>query len=289
MSEFPHDDFAKDYLTELLKRIGNARANRALKAETRTADLWFKFNAKRHCQQSHQLGLLGELLTRDSLIEVFRNPATFVEIRACQGKLSLLEGELIRKAKRRGKNLSEAELPELWLIMPTASEDVRESFAVQSTEHPGVYRFPRGQKASLIVVHQLIQAESTLWLRLLGRNGKQNKAIEEFSQTPTDTDLYASIEEILASYRANLESRQELTQEDEELIMRLSEAYLKKRQEWYEEGVEEGRQEGRQEERRLNALSMLREGVGVETIARITGFPIETLNKLRQELDNSSN
>jgi hypothetical protein len=59
MSEFPHDDFAKDYLTELLRRIGNARANRALKAETRTADLWFKFNAKRHRQQHHTLGLLA--------------------------------------------------------------------------------------------------------------------------------------------------------------------------------------------------------------------------------------
>jgi hypothetical protein len=209
-------------------------------------------------------GTSRKLLTRDSLIEVFRNAATFVEIRACQSKLSLLEGELIRKAKRRGKNLSESELPELWLIMPTASEEVRNSFALQSTEHPGVYRFPIGQKANLIIVHQLIQTEATLWLRLLSRNGKQNRAIEEFSQTPTDTDLYASIEEILASYRANLESRRELlTQEDEELIMRLSEAYLKKRQEWYEEGIEEGRQEGRQEERRLNALSMLREGVGV--------------------------
>jgi hypothetical protein len=294
MSEFPHDDFAKAYLTELLKRIGNARANRALKAETRTADIWFKFNAKRYQKQYQQLGLLGELLTRDSLIEVFRNAASFVEIRACQGKLSYLEVELIRKAKRRNQNLAEDDLPELWLIMPTASDEVRESFAVQPTQHPGVYRFPRGQKVGLIVVHQLVQTEQTLWLRLLGRNGQQKNAIEEFSQTTLSNELCASIEELLASYRANLASRRELTPEEEELIMQLSETYLKKRQEWYEEGEQHGRQEGRQEghqegryeERRSNVIGMLREGIALESIARITGLPIGTIHQLAQELEN---
>jgi hypothetical protein len=281
MSEFPHDDFSKAYLTELLKRIGNARANRALKAETRIADIWFKFNAKRHQQHWHKLGLLGELLTRDSLIEVFRNPATFVEIRACQGKLSHLEGELLRKAQKRDQTLKETELPDLWLIMPTASQNVRESFAVQATEHPGVYRFPPGQRAGLIVVHQLVQAEATLWLRMLGRDNQQKIAIEEFSQTPPNNVLYASIEELLANYRANLESRGELTQEEEELIMQLSEAYLKKRQEWYEEG----QQDGETKTLRSVAIKLLRQGIALEVIVQTTGLSIATIEQIHQEIN----
>ena len=46
MSQFPHDDFAKSYLNEVLRGIGRAVPNRSLKAETRTADLWFRMKAK---------------------------------------------------------------------------------------------------------------------------------------------------------------------------------------------------------------------------------------------------
>jgi hypothetical protein len=289
MSEFPHDDFAKAYLTELLSLIGTATANHPLKSETLAADLWFELNPLSQPRRS-QLGLLGELMTRDSLIEVFRNPATLVEIRACQSKLSNLEGQLIRQAKRRNTTLHEDQLPELWLIMPTASVAVRDRFAASPTAHPGVYRFPVGQRVHLIVVHQLEPIAATLWLRMLGRNGNQQRAIGEFVQAPTDDDLYASIEEILASYRTNLESRNQLTQEDEELIMQLSETYLKRRQEWKAEGLEEGRQEGRQEGQQLAlrsvAVSLLQEGIEATIIAKTTGLSIAAVEQLRQELGN---
>jgi hypothetical protein len=52
-------------------------------------------------------------LDRDSLIEVFRNPATNTEIRTCQGKFSRLESELNRKAKRQNQTLPEDDLPHI--------------------------------------------------------------------------------------------------------------------------------------------------------------------------------
>jgi hypothetical protein len=271
MSKFPHDDFAKAYLTELLNTIGKATPNRPLKVETRVADLWFELNPQSQAQRQ-QLGLLGELLTRNALIEVFRNPATPVEIRACEGKLSFLEADLIRKAKRRKRYLTEAELPHLWLLMPTASAEIRNGFAVTPTSTQGVYDFPSLQRAGLIVVHQLPKTPETLWLRILGRAGEQRKAIEEFSQQPPQSLLYASIEELLADYRAALESRQPLTPEEEELIMNLSEAYLKKRQEWKQEGIVEV------------AINLLREGADPEFVAKTTKLSIETINQLRAEL-----
>jgi hypothetical protein len=94
MSEFPHDDFAKAHLSELLTVIGTVRPNFSFKGETRTADLWFEHKTVPLAERQ-QLGLLGELLTKDSVIEVFRNPATAFEMRACQGKLSPLEAALL--------------------------------------------------------------------------------------------------------------------------------------------------------------------------------------------------
>jgi hypothetical protein len=56
-------------------------------------------------------------------------------------------------------------------------------------------------------------------------------AIAEFTELSAEAPLYASISDLLANYRAILEARGQLTPEDEELIMNLSTAYLKKQEE----------------------------------------------------------
>jgi hypothetical protein len=274
MSKFKHDNFAKSYLTELLNTIGKAVPDLRIKSESREGDLWFELNRQ---SKHHQLGLLGELLTRDSLIEVFRNPASAAEIRACQGKLFDLEAEFIRKAKRRKQTVPEENLPYLWLIMPTASEEIRTGFGATPTSTPGVYEFPKFDRTGLIVVHQLPKTEDTLWLRILGREGNQRQAIEEFVQQPVSNELRATIEELLTDYRAKLESvGQKLTQEDEELIMNLSAAYIKKQQEWLEAGSD---RKGREV-----AIAALRKGYSSDVIMELTGLSLEEIEKLRESL-----
>jgi hypothetical protein len=280
MTKFTHDDFAKSYLTELLSTIGKAVPDRRIKSESREGDLWFELNPKSKTKR-HELGLLGELLTRDSLIEVFRNPASAAEIRACQGKLFDLEAEFIRKAKRRKKPVPEEKLPYLWLIMPTASEEIRTGFGAMPTSIPGVYEFPKFTRTGLIVVHQLAKTEDTLWLRILGREGNQRQAIEEFVQQPVSNELRATIEELLTDYRAKLETLgKQLTQEDEELIMNLSAAYIKKQQEWLEEG-------GRKMLDRRNqeiTIAALRKGLDIALIMELTGLSLGEIEKLRESL-----
>ncbi len=39
MSKFPHDEFAKNYLTELLNTIGKANANELINSERREGDV----------------------------------------------------------------------------------------------------------------------------------------------------------------------------------------------------------------------------------------------------------
>lgn len=271
MSNFCHDNFAKSYLTELLNTIGKTKPDRRISAEAREGDLWFEITSKAKKNRT-ALGLLGKLLTRNSLIEVFRNPATAAEIRACQGKLYAIEAEILRKAK---KTVPEAKLPYLWLIMPTASEEIRQGFGVVATDTPGVYDFPDLQRAGLIVVHQLPKTEDTIWLRILGREGNQRQAIEEFVQLPTDSDLHANIEELLTDYRAELASLgQTLTPEEEELVMNLSAAYLKKQQEWLQEGI--------QQKSHDVVFAALREGISPELIARLTGLTMVEIEQLRE-------
>jgi predicted transposase/invertase (TIGR01784 family) len=142
----------------------------------------------------------------------------------------------------------------------------------------------------LVVLHQLPKTRETLWLRLLARAGEQKRAIAEFTELPTEVPLHASIGDLLANYRTILESRGKLPPEDEELIMNLSTAYLKKQEEWKQEGKLEGKQEGKlegkQEEKREIALNLLREGVDVELIAKVTGLAIEDIQKLGTQLSS---
>jgi hypothetical protein len=58
--------------------------------------------------------------------------------------------------------------------------------------------------------------------------------------------------------------------------MQLSEAYLKKREEWKEEG--------KTEEKLEVAMNLLREGSALDFIARVTGLPIATIQEFRDRL-----
>jgi predicted transposase/invertase (TIGR01784 family) len=161
------------------------------------------------------------------------------------------------------------------------------------TEHPGVYHLPQGQEAGMIVTHHLLPTEDTMWLRILGRNGNQQRAIQEFATKPNRNELYVSIEERLADYRANLADNQKITQEDEELIMQLSALYRKQQQEWKEKGIQEGIQEGiqvgvkaglkagRLEEQQRVAIALLKEGLSPELIAKTTGLSTDTIHQLQ--------
>jgi hypothetical protein len=76
----------------------------------------------------------------------------------------------------------------------------------------------------------------------------------------------------VSNYRANLEANRPLESEEEELIMNLSAAYLKKREEWKEEGKLEV------------AINLLREDFTIDLIVRATGLSIETIESLRDHV-----
>ena len=259
MTSQPHDQFAKELLGELLAPFGEVRSDLPIKGERRYADIWFLPNAATIAPRQ-DLGLLGQLVTLPCLLEPFRNPVDRAEIRNCLLKLLLLHSQLQRQAKRQKTTLLEADLPHLWLIVPTASADLRRSFAAAqpASSIKGVYLLPESYRSGLVVIHQLPKTIDTLWLRLLGRGTVQKQAIQEFTALSDAYLLRDSIGDILSSWRTTLEERGNLTEQEGELLMNLSPAYLQRKQEILEEGRQEGRQEGTLAERRTTIENLLK-------------------------------
>jgi hypothetical protein len=237
MTRQTHDQFAKEYLEELLIRTGKLNQSKKVKSEVQEIDVWFETFASAP-QEELLLGLLGKMAKTSCLFEPFRNPPSEVEIRSCLLKLYAVHGDVIRKGKRDDRSLSETELPVLWILTPTFSARMLQGLGAQETEEwvKGVYFLPHILKTAIIVIHKLPENEDTLWLRVLGKGGTQKRAIEELTALPENHPYRENLLEILANWRKNLELRDNLSRDDQEEIMNLSPAYLQQREEWKEEG-----------------------------------------------------
>ncbi|XWK88429.1 MAG: hypothetical protein U7127_30320 [Phormidium sp.] len=84
MTVFPYDQFAKDYLKELLSPLGEVETSRNIVSEVREIDVWF---APRGQVASTELGLLGRLAATAAIFEPFRNAINLGDVRSCMGKL----------------------------------------------------------------------------------------------------------------------------------------------------------------------------------------------------------
>ncbi|MFB2836446.1 hypothetical protein [Floridanema evergladense] len=71
MTVFPYDQFAKDYLKELLSPLGEVETSRSIASEVREIDVWFAPSAQ--VTRTTELGLLGRLATTAAIFEPFRN------------------------------------------------------------------------------------------------------------------------------------------------------------------------------------------------------------------------
>jgi hypothetical protein len=121
MTRFIHDQFSKDYLEELLKPFGKVQAPSRVAAEVREIDVLFSpFTTQ--TANIETLGLLGKMATTSAIFEPFRNPATKEEITDCLLKLLEVRNAIQREANRNKTNISAAEIPQLWVLTPTASE-----------------------------------------------------------------------------------------------------------------------------------------------------------------------
>ena len=87
--------------------------------EPQQVDVWFIPQSR---QPIDLLGQLGKMAIAPSLIEVFRNPISTEDLFACIEKLCRVRAEWKRRSKRDNQKINPQDQPQLWLIVPTASE-----------------------------------------------------------------------------------------------------------------------------------------------------------------------
>lgn len=232
-----------------------------------------------------------------SFFEPFRNPVTTDEIFDCLLKWLTIRGQFKRAAKRSRPTNSEGSIeaetesqadtpsaplslktiPTLWILTPTASDKVLSSVpAIAAPQKlPGFYFITEQWKVNIVVIHQLSPTEETLWLRVLGRDNVQKRAIEELETMTQDNPFRQPALELLYNLRQSLKLRKDIDLEDRELIMRLEPFYQRDRTRLQQETKQE------------IALNLLRMGMTVEQVSQGTGLSVEEVTQLRDQSENS--
>lgn len=280
MTRFIHDQFSKDYIEELLKNYGEVQAPSRVAGEVREIDILFSPFAAQ-AANLEILGLLGKFAVMPAIFEPFRNPASKDEICDCLLKLLEVKGALQREAKRNKSNLSEQDIPKLWILTPTASTPLLSGFntTLGVDSLPGVYYLGEYLRTAIVVIHQLPRTQETLWLRILGRGTVQKQAIDELAALPGNHPFREVTLELLYSLQQNLRINQNPEADDRELIMRLAPLY----QEDKARAIQEGEQRG---EQRLVLRQLNRRFGEIDSalIERIQGLSIEQLESLAEAL-----
>ena len=259
MTRFIHDQFAKDYLEQLLTPYGEVQAARRVAGEVRQIDVYF-IPKPQLSNIPETLGLLGQLVTTPSLFEPFRNAASATEICDCLLKLLEVRGDLQRQANRNKTRILESDLPKLWILTPTASAQLLSGFGANPKDDylPGIHFMPEYLRTAIVAIHQLPSISETLWLRIIGRGNVQKQAIDELEALTPDNPFRKAALELLYNLQQNLQVTQNQDEEDRELLMRLAPLYQQDREQAIQEGEQRGLETGIQQGERLVVENLLK-------------------------------
>ncbi len=246
MTRQPHDQFAKQYLEELLTPFGKVEVSREITDEVRQVDILFSPSPSSQAKLEY-LGLLGKMTASSCLLEPFRNQPSRTEVRNCILKLFSYFGELQRKAKREKTSLPENNLPRLWILATSASETLLESFGakLELQKWPqGVYFLHESFRTAIVAINELPVSNETLMCRVLGRGRVQQNAAREVAALTPENPLRQNLIELLFSWRISVERNQEdITEDDQEIIMNFKEVYERERTNILQQGLQQGQRQ----------------------------------------------
>jgi hypothetical protein len=244
MTKNPFDQFSKQLFKECLSPLGEVRINEEIPGESRYVDIWFIPSNQAPADTLSELGILAQIAKTPCLLEPFRNQPTKWEIRSCFGKLVHLEAELRREAKKDEDTLSEDELPRLWIIASSVSDELLSKLPAQKDETwlDGIYFVGEVFLIRVVAIDRLPRTPETLWLRILGKGLIQKQAVDDVVALPKGNSKRSKILSLLYAWKINMNIGTEIDIEDrEEILMNLSQAYL----EWEQETVERAKEQER--------------------------------------------
>ncbi|MEB3192829.1 MAG: DUF4351 domain-containing protein [Snowella sp.] len=298
MTQFPHDQFVKEYLPQLLGQYGEVRAAETVSSERREIDVFFQ---PHHPVPTtpETLGLLGRLAQQSCLFEAFRNPVVEMQIKGCLNKLLDVQLAKERDRHRHRENLkvSVGSLPCLWILSPTVSGKILAAFKAEPKESfgsQGIYFLPDALQTGIIVIHQLPVTLETLWLRLLGRGSIQENAIAELKSLPLEHPLRTNALELvyglLSMLQFKQQKREKLDKADQELLMKLATFYkeqvAQEVAQGRKQGLEQGLEQGKNQEVALICRLLTRKigEISPELQTKISNLSFQSLEDLGEAL-----
>ena len=149
-------------------------------------------------------------------------------------------------------------MPRLWILASSASDNFLDFFGAKldlPSLCEGVYFCAEGFRTAIVAINRLPPTPETLLLRLLGKGATQQQAIKEMLTFPKDDALRNHVEYLLYRWLMYLEAQDGLTEDDQELLMNLSEIVEQRQQNFL--------QQGRLEERRGFVENLLKLKFGI--------------------------
>lgn len=273
MTQTPHDQLAKQYLEEFLSPLGTVQRQYEVPGEAKFVDVWFVPQSAD--EPIADLGLLGQMTKQPCLFEPYRNVPSRTDVRVAVMKLVWVQEDERRKSQK--DELPEAAQPMLWILAAKTSQPLLQAANVLTKPGwpLGVYFTADIFKTAIVAIDQLPETDETLWLRILGRDETQERAIREVLALPSSHPWRNTILRLLASWRVRIDLNELADFNNREELMALSEAFLT----W----EKEKETQVEQKERRTIALNMMKDNLPLEQISRLTGLTIEQIQRLQSE------
>ncbi|MEA5605545.1 hypothetical protein [Nostoc sp. UHCC 0252] len=237
--------FVEHYLEGLLSPLGSVEVSGVITGSERRGIVLF-FPKGTIQTERHSLGLLAKVAQSDCSIEVYYEQIGETEVRSCLHKLLSVFSTLNCHASAEGKTLDDNDLPRLWIVVPSASQDLLKGFGAQlelENWTTGIYFLPNVFRIAIVAINQLPVTSETLWFRLLGRGKVQIQAVSELVALPPENLVRRNVLEMVYRWRISVMTQTDLTEDDQELIMNLTEAYQEARAQAVQEGVEQERRQ----------------------------------------------
>ncbi|WP_414569395.1 hypothetical protein [Nostoc sp. CCY 9925] len=245
MTQRFYSQFVEHYLEQLLSPLGTVAVSGLLTDEERRGIVLFLPQEVTQTEE-HSLRLLTKVAQGDCSIEVYCEPIDETDVRNCLRKLLSVFSTLNSQAQAEGKTLDENDLPRSWIVVPSASDELLNNFGARlelENWPTGIYFLPEIFRLAIVAVDKLPITEETLWLRILGRGETQRTAVNELLGLPESNQLRQNTLKLITDLRIIVVQQENLTEDEQELIMNLSQAY----QQWEDTTKQQARLEGQRQ------------------------------------------
>lgn len=255
MTQNPFDAFSKEYLADLLAPFGTVERSFEVRGESKFIDVLFL--PTNTADTSSIKGLLKQVVSTPSLLEIYSGVPTVDEVSTCLHELFWLREDIVRKANSADRSLTENDYPQLWILAASLSEPLKKECAViHKPGFPrGFYHFPSPIVRTIMVsLKDLPSTPNTLWMRVLGRGKTQENAITEVVALPLSDPRRAPILRMLCAWKlVTIEKNPSLFENAETTTMAYPQIFL----DWEAATEERGRQIGQQIGGKEKALSIV--------------------------------